>query len=205
IPDRLVIHRVQDDLIAARPNEWPQISPIPTWVLGSTAGAPKAAISLGWSKRGLYVAVNVNDSRGTAPDPTSFWVGDALELFIDTNQPAARQFGPGVHQFWMVPRFETGSVYVGRWKRGGEIGATRYDVPGIRSTARRTPGGYVMECLIPASLMDGFNPTVGARLGLNLNLSVKGITTDREVFWPHSKAEGIADHPDQWGAVTLEP
>jgi hypothetical protein len=59
-----------------------------------------------------------------------------------------------------------------------------------------------MECLIPAALIQDFKPVVGAKLGLNLNLSVKGTTQDREVFWTQPKSEAAAQ-PAAWGTVTL--
>src|SRR6185437_14007968 len=135
-----------------------------------------AQIYLGWSAEGLSVAADVHDSKGMATDPRSFWIGDVLELFVDTKDNKARRaFGPGDHQIWLVPQLDKHRVYVGQWKRGSEIPETQYDIPGIRSGAEHTADGYRMECLSPAALIQGFKAAAGSRIGLNVNLSVKGV------------------------------
>jgi hypothetical protein len=47
-----------------------------------------------------------------------------------------------------------------------------------------------------------FKPAAGTRLGVNVNLTVKGVRVDREVFWMAPKAEA-AEQPASWGTVTL--
>jgi len=37
-----------------------------------------------WHGDGLFVAVDVQGSRVFVPDPRQFWVGDPLELLLDT-------------------------------------------------------------------------------------------------------------------------
>jgi hypothetical protein len=130
-------------------------------------------------------------------------VGDVLELFLDThNRKTPRPYAPGDHQIWLAPLVDQKRVYVGQWKRNNEIPETRYDISGIQSVAVRKGNGYVMECLIPASLLQGFQPVAGTKLGLNLNLSVKGEHQDREAFWATPKGES-AEQPASWGTVTL--
>ena len=202
-PRLLTIARSTDLVLDGNLQNWPAKTRVPAWALGSTFGEPDAAVYLAWSPRGLYVAVDVHDSRAAAPDPRSFWAGDVLELFVDTrDKKTPRKYEPGDHQFWLAPQVDQKRVYVGQWKRGEEILETRYDLPGIRSIVVRTGTGYVMECLLPAAMMTGFQPTAGARLGLNLNLSVKGAKQDREVYWSLPKAAGV-DQPANWATVLL--
>ena len=206
IPSRLTIHHVADLPLDGDPAHWPAGARVPAWVLGSTAATPDAAVYLGWSEKGLYVAVDVQDSKVLATDPRSFWIGDVLEMFIDTHdRKTSRQYGAGDHQIWMVPQVDRKRVYVGQWKRGGEIAETKFDVPGIHGTAVPRGDGYFMECLIPAAMINGYQPVVGTRMGLNLNLSVKGARVEREVFWTRPKLDGAADHPETWGTVILGP
>ena len=87
-----------------------------------------------------------------------------------------------------MPLADENRVYVGRWKRKNEIPATQYDLPGIKSAAVRKDDGYVMEFLIPAAALQKYRPEVGARLGLSVNLTVKGKRFDREVYWPWTKS-----------------
>ena len=204
IPGRLTIHHVPNIALNGDLKAWPAQTRLPEWVLGSTLGAPNAAVYLAWSERGLFVAVDVRDSRATVPDPRSFWTGDVLELFVDTrDKKTPRKYEPGDHQFWLVPQFDQKRAYVGQWKRGEEIPETHFDLPGIQSMVARKDTGYVMECLIPTAMIHGFKPIVGARLGLNLNLSVKGAKQDREVFWSIPKSES-AEQPAAWPTVLLE-
>jgi len=204
IPNCLRLHRAKDLQIDGRLDDWPESARLPEWMLGSTTGAPKAKAFLAWSPEGLYAAVEVADSKLQASDPRSFWAGDCLELFIDTSDDKRqRSFEPGDHQFWFVPLVGEGRVYVGRWKRKDEIPATRYDIQGIRSAARRTPEGYVVEFLLPASLLEKFQAKAGARLGLNLNLTVKGKQLDREVYWPARKDWAVMNLPKVWGSMEL--
>ena len=72
------------------------------------------------------------------------------------------------------------------------------------TAARRTDGGYVMEALLPAALLEGFAPEAGRRLGLNLNLTVPQETGRGEVYWPRAKADGAPDRPHLWGTIELK-
>jgi hypothetical protein len=203
IPGRLTIHRAPDLTIDGDLRDWPAATKLPEGALGSTFGGSDASVYLAWSPKGLYVAVDVRDTKVSVPDPRSFWVGDVLELFFDTrDRKTPRKYEAGDHQFWLAPLVDQKRVYVGQWQRNTEIPATQYDIPGIQSVAVRKGDGYVMECLIPAALIQGFHPAIGTRWGLNLNLSVKGAHQDREVFWPLPKAES-AEQAATWGTVTL--
>lgn len=204
IPSQLTIHQAPRLVLDGDLKDWPAGTQLPAWVLGSTAGVPHANVYMAWSPQGLYVGLDVHDSKVLTTDPRSFWIGDVLELFLDTrDKKTPRPFETGDHQFWLVPQVEQKRAYVGRWKRGAEIAATQYDIAGIQSAARRQGDGYVLECLLPATLIQGYKPAPGTRLGLNLNLSVKGVQLDREVFWPLPKSDGTPDHPENWGTVVL--
>jgi hypothetical protein len=43
---------------------------------------------------------------------------------------------------------------------------------------------------------------VGSKLGLNVNLTVKGAAQDREIFWAVPKADAVPQ-PANWGTVIL--
>ncbi|MEO1235407.1 MAG: sugar-binding protein [Planctomycetota bacterium] len=185
-------------------DEWSAAHRLPDWMLGSDAVAPGAVVYAGWDTRGLTLAMRVAGSEREVGDPKSFWAGDAMELFVDTsNTKSNRRFGQGDHQFWFVPLTDDGRVYAGRWKRHGEIEATRYDLPGIASSAHATDDGYVMEFLLPAEHIEGYRAEAGQALGVNLLLAVKGEERNRSVFWPTAKRNG-AGNPANWGSLILE-
>jgi len=203
IPNQYAIHRAKNIKIDGRLNDWGPETQLAAWMLGSTAGESGAAVHLAWAKEGIYGAVVVHDSKLLVKDPTSFWAGDALELFVDSvdnKQPRAASAGD--HHFWLVPLPDAHRVYLGRWKMQNEIPATRYDIP-VRGVAAHTADGYVMEFLLPAALIENYHPEVGGRLGLNLNLLIQGKQTNREVYWPSPKKSGVTTNPDRWGTALL--
>jgi len=205
IPGRLTIYSAQDLKTDGNLKDWPERNRIPAWTLGTTSGPADADLYVAWSKEGLHVALDVRDAKAEVPDPRSFWVGDVLEVFVDTRaKKTPRQYEVGDHQFWLAPIVGEKRAYVGQWKRHNEIPETRFDIPGIRSAVVKTRNGYTLECLIPASLIQGYRPEAGAQLGLGLSLSVKGLQQERQVYWPLPKSEG-AEQPASWGTVTLAP
>lgn len=204
IPGAMRMHRAQGITVDGDLGDWDARFLLPAWTVGSTLGEPGARIWSAWAPEGLYVALRVEDSVLNTTDPRSFWLGDALELFIDTaDSKRHREFEPGDHQFWIVPQVADGSVYAGQWKRRDEIPEIRYAIPGVKGVSRRDGQGYAMELLLPAAAMHGYAPRAGGRIGLNLNLNIKGARHDREVFWPEAKSWGIMNLPKHWGSVEL--
>ena len=206
IPGAIGIPRVKGIRCDGDLGDWPAAARLPDWAAGHAGPDPGAAIWLGYSQAGLHLAVKVDRAKAEVPDPRSFWAQDCLELFVDTRaDPAERKsYRPTDHQFWFCPVVAEKRVYVGRWKRNDEIPATRYDIPGIDGSCRKTPGGYVMEVLLPAAEIRGFSPRKGARLGVNLNLTVPGPPARSEVYWPRAKADDVMSHLHLWGRVELD-
>ena len=62
-----------------------------------------------------------------------------------------------------------------------------------------------MEFVIPWSQFDGVKPGPGAKLGFNVNLSVRGTAGDREVYWPEPKDRHVTTNPGTWGRVECAP
>ena len=204
IPNCFRLCRAKDLTIDGRLDDWPDRARMPAWMLGSTHGRPDAKVYLAWAPEGIYGAVEVPGAVLDKTDPRSFWSGNCLEIFIDSrNEKRQRAYGPGDHQFWFVPLVEEKRVYAGQWKQGSEISETRYDIPGIRGAALATPGGYVMEFLLPAAEIQKFKPAAGGAIGLNLNLTIKGRQFPREVYWPAPKSLNIQVRPGAWGSMDL--
>ena len=204
IPNRYVLQRAKALKVDGALDDWPAEARMPAWMLGTTLGDAGAKVYLAWAPEGLYAAVEVEGAVLDKTDPRSFWAGNCLEIFLDTrDEKGGRAYEPGDHQFWFVPLPEEKRVYVGRWKRGSEMPETRYDIPGIRSTAAVRGSGYVMEFLLPAAELEKFRPAAGGRIGLNVNLTVKGKEYTREVFWPVTKGANIQERPGAWGTMEL--
>jgi hypothetical protein len=204
IPNRFRLHRAKDLVIDGRLDDWPAAARMPAWMLGSTSGEADARVCLAWAPEGLYGAVEVPAASLDRTDPRSFWSGNCLELFIDSrDRKGDRAYEPGDHQFWFVPLVDENRVYVGQWKRGGEIPETRYDIRGVRGAAIRKGDGYVMEFLLPTAEIQKFKPAAGGTIGLNLNLTIKGKEFPREVYWPAPKSVEIQARPGAWGSMEL--
>lgn len=204
IPNISRIHKASGITIDGNLADWKPAFQVPAWMVGSTLGEANAKMWLAWSPEGIYGAVEVEDSKGSVEDPERFWTGDVLELFLST-LPDQRgdSFHKGDHQLWAAPLLKENQVFVGRWKVKDEIPANQFRLAGVKSAAKRTSKGYLMEFLIPATSLDSPTLKSGSTLAMNLNLSIKGVKFDREVYWPQKKASGVTMKPTLWGTMKL--
>ncbi len=174
----------------------------------STNGEP--IIYAGWNEGGLYVAVEVpdRDIQAAAPDGT-WWVQDAVELFISTNPDAerpARGYSVYDHQFFFVPNPFPHSGDSGTWSRWSRPGDTlegAHEIPakGVIDAARVLPGRYVTELFIPADRLHGFSPD--SMEAIRFDVKVSDYQTAGEFFWSAPKAAGSQYRPFTWGKLVL--
>lgn len=205
IPNHFHLRKADKVTLDSDLKEWKPRYQMPGWMLGSTIGRPDAKLWLAWAPEGLYGAVEVENSKAQVSAPMQFWGGDVLELFLSTDpNRQGGEFVKGDHQFWFVPQFKDNDVYVGQWKVKDEIPATRYDIPEVKSSSRRTKDGYIMEFFIPAEVFQQYGLKPGLEIGFNANLTVRGADFDREVFWPRSKVGGTNLKPLTWGKMKIE-
>ncbi|HRR07004.1 MAG TPA: sugar-binding protein, partial [Victivallales bacterium] len=207
IPSEYHIEKVKNPIkIDADLSDWAPETEMPFWMFGRIINDAEGKIFFAWAPEGLYCGVEVKNSRLINKSPGWFWACDALELFIDTkNDKSSRQFVDGDHQFWFVPLPDENRVYVGQWKRGSELPANREDIKNLKTAAKRKGEGYVMEFLLPATEMKNFPAKPGAKIGLNINLTVFGRPLQDEIYWPNSKASGLYCQPPYFGTVELKP
>lgn len=204
IPNAYRIHKAPALKLDGQLDDWPAATRLPDWMLGSSQGAPDAAVHLAWSAEGIYVGLDVKGSKVQVADPRSFWNGDCLEIFIDTaDDKRHREYEPGDHQFWFVSQPDQNRVFAGQWKRKNEIPETKYDLKDVKGAAVKTADGYRMEFLLPAAVLVKFKPEAGSRVGLNLNLTVQGTRFNRDVYWPWMKDWGVQNLPKTWGTLEL--
>ncbi len=204
IPNRFPLAAAKSLKIDADLKDWPTGSHLPDWMLGSSRSEAEARIWLALAPEGLYGAVEVKNSLAQVKNPREFWAGDALELFLSTDPNKTKNIREkGDHQFWFVPLFDENRVYVGQWMGNDEIPETKFDIPGIQSAARKTSDGYIMEFLLPAAAFQHFSPKAGQEFGVNVNLSIIGNDSPREVFWPRKKDLSVRTLPLSWGRMTL--
>lgn len=204
IPNRYRLGKAGAIKLDGNLSDWPKNLELPAWMLGADSGNADARLWFAWSPEGLYGAVEVKNSKGLVPNPKDFWDADSLELFLSTKSGKTQNaFEQGDHQFWFVPIFKENRVYAGQWKNKDEITENHYDLPGVKSAARRTDNGYIMEFFLPATAFQNYGLSVGSEIGFNANLRVRGASSDREVFWPRVKASGVNTQPLDWGRMKI--
>lgn len=171
---------------------------------------PLPNVFLGWREEGLYVAMEVFDDDIQGADPRGWWwTRDAAEWWIATRRPGKEQnyYDGYCHQFFFVPsEFPQNGVSgtVGRWHRAGD-NLTQHLVPHpeIRQVARVLPGRYVVEMLIPAGSLSGWDPTGEPRMAFNMH--VRNWQNAIDHFWSAPKESQTQLRPNTWGNLYLLP
>jgi hypothetical protein len=206
IPNQLIIPKVSDIKFDGNLSDWPKGSKIPSWTLGCIGQDANVDLYVAYGKKGIYLAFEVQDGLKAQVIPESFWNSDVLEVIVDTKVDSTdrNEYAKTDHQFWICPLVDSKSVYLGRWKRNSEIAETQFDIKSVEGVSMlRKPGSYVVEVLIPAEAITGFNPDVKT-LGLNLNLTISGEKSKREVFWIYDKPSGVIQKPGKIGRVIIK-
>ena len=96
-----------------------------------------------------------------------------------------------------------GSLVDGQWKRGSEIPETRNGIPEAHGASRFLEKGYVLEAVIPASLIPDVKLTAGTRLSGLLLLAIRGKPEHSEVGWPATKGHGTGGGMETWPLLVL--
>lgn len=190
--------------------DWPIENRLPPWMIGPRGNTENSRFYMGYAKEGLYLGLEVADSKCFTSDPNSFWrAADCFELLFSAASDFTenRKWTLNDHQYWFCPLADQNRVFAGFWAHceGQKIES---DIQDIRSALRKTgengKGGYVMEIFIPASRLNGYRPEKGAQVGIAFTLAVQGWRDNREVFWPAGKADGMVQQPWKWARVTLD-
>ena len=204
VPGGFTLHHVSNLKLDGDLSEWPASTLLPAWALAASTQDPGTEMHLAWSDEGLVLGYHVADSNLTVADPEAFWDADAMEFLLDArSRSGPRPSTGGERQFWLVPQPASGGVYVGQWKRGNEIPATRKNIPEARGASRKVGDGYTIEVLLPKALMPEVVWKPGTDLSALLLLSVHGKTFSREVGWPATKTAGTGGGPESWPLLRL--
>ncbi len=163
---------------------------------------------MGWTRDGLYLAVEVFDDRlETTPATGWWWTRDNLEFFISTRPVPSDQLSYDVNcqQFFVVPRDPTtNAAVVGQWHRDGDaLKDNLIPVPSIRKFVKIFPDRYVVELFIPATALHGFDPLHEPTLAFNLD--VRDFSTASNFFWSAPKSMRTELRPNTWGTLYLDP
>ncbi|HWP41548.1 MAG TPA: hypothetical protein VNL70_11520 [Tepidisphaeraceae bacterium] len=172
---------------------------------------PLPNVFLGWNDEGLFLAMEIfdNDIHG-APATGWWWTRDFAEFWISTRPVASDQNSYDVysHQFFFVPNAwpgEDGLLGIaGQWHRPGDaLKDHLIPHPDIRTAVRVLPDRYVVEMLIPAKALNGFDPRNQPALAFNLH--VRNFQHATDYFWSAPKEVMTQLRPNTWGLMYLTP
>lgn len=161
-----------------------------------------------WDYSNLYIGLHVPDGRITRPpgNGEDWWLGDSVELWIDTLNKKRVERGYCDHQFWLWP---DGSGKTPGQPAGGEC---TYGGPGLESAswlhsaelmpvaATVTDTGWTLEARLSATMLRRCALRAYRIIGFNYVV----ITEPGEyAYWTSSKDLETYRKPITWGDVVL--
>ncbi len=185
--------------------DWPVSAKLPNWMIGPRGELETADIRFGYAPEGLYIGIEMHNSKALVADPRAFWrAADCLELMIGpvAHFKEGSEWAKTDRQFWLCPLVDEHRVFLGNWSRHPDF-KTGTDIK-VQSFAKRIEAGYAMEILIPAAELGEWNPKNGDEMALSFTLAVQGLRDLREAFWPASKLDSVQAHPWMWGRILLD-
>ncbi len=147
-----------------------------------------------WNENGLGIACRVkNKKQPLKCDPGKFWSGDNLRLCTDmrdarSNKRATRY----CQQFYFLAtgggsKKKDSAVGTHKFKRAREDAPT-VPVSQIKVSSNVTSGGYGLQAFIPASCLNGFDPSQHPRIGFYVLLEDRDhgqqyLTVGDDLYW----------------------
>lgn len=163
-----------------------------------------ADVRLLWDNEGLRFAADMRDDVVSFPntDPLDLWQRDGLEIFIGVGntQDASRQSydQPGDYHIMISADEGAGGNLAARWYSPQD--PVRINGPTSHVAARRTEAGYVLEGIIPWSLLQPrMYPAAGRALSVNvvardLDTAIPGPGSAFSLSWN----PGSDTNPSRW-------
>ncbi len=179
-----------------------QTSPEPTY----WSDAEAMPLYMMWDHKGYYIAAVVrNDEINVVPNAGQFWVGDCIEIWMDTsNKRGPLMSYLEAAQMWLFPNGNKanpeiiGGIGHGRLKGHGM--RFKKDDPGIQYASKNIAGGYQIEIFIPQSILHGPKFEAGKYLGFQIAFNSVAKTTG--AAWA-LRVHHSWERPDTWGDVLL--
>ena len=203
------IGRTGADLFSAEPNQWTSIQGIsPTYIVeedDTWNGSQDltALWKLAYDDTFLYGFVSVQDDViAQTQTPRTAYLGDSLELEVDTLNDKALGAQPDDYQFIISPG-DFGSVEAGIFRFRGVNGVMVDDV-GISAEviATQIDGGYSLQFRIPWLDLRLAGPRAALGIALNINDNDAPGVTQQELMLSNVATRQWAQ-PATWGTVTL--
>ncbi|MHC4223737.1 MAG: sugar-binding protein, partial [Planctomycetota bacterium] len=156
----------------------------------------------------LYLGIEVTDDVRMHETGRSWWAGDSVEIFFDTDRQTDR--GDSVYsaddlQLFLMP-FHDGL----RWgvvSRGPEAPYPDGGLRGIRLAHRESGSGYVIEALIPLSNLHPLQPDEAGEIGFDVafnDVDSPG-SPMTETYMTLSGRFDLYAHPDRFARMRVGP
>jgi hypothetical protein len=173
-------------------SEWSSVGVLPMPSMES----PTSPVRLGWSKAGLYGAVRMADDEVTAPAGLPY-TGDCIEVFIEKDFARAEDRSQNTAQYVFAAsgEGEAGPCVTAIY------GADQGNEAALKSAWKKAAGGYVIEFLIPASILNPAKMAAGTKIGLNFSLNDNGEPVGQ--FFVDKNDNRAFRDPSRWGAAVL--
>ena len=187
-------------------SDWPKANRLGDYLFGAKDGEGAASFYAGWCEEGLYLAVDVKDSKCVATDPEWFWSGaDCWEIGVDTAGRVGkdRAYADTDSHFWFCPQRDAKRLWTGRWGHDGRKTLKDADLGGVKSAVTKTAAGYVAEVFVPASVIAGWQAKDGAEIGFCTSLIIQGRLAEDTVCWPVARRREPFRNAGRWSRVKL--
>lgn len=163
---------------------------------------------LGWDETNLYLAARVSDDLHVQTQSgNKIYLGDSLEIQIDTDGGAATSVSPREFQINLSPGDFASLLPSANLSQGTDAGGM-FDAPAghrIRMAAQRTSQGYTVEAAVPwADLF--IVPATGQRMAIALNLDDNDRPSEAVQETMYSNApDRLFLNPATWLPFSLMP
>lgn len=152
------------------PSDWPDSYP-PLRILSDIYGdAPDssdlfARFRLAWNHNGLFILAEVWDDS-LYEDPSRFWNGDGLELFVSPGKGSFDIVQVSVRPSYDLPDSLTAVVHYDH-RRSDSL---RSVVPGSIFFSHKSTGYYLLEGMVPLDML-GMNPSIGMEMAVQIYIN----------------------------------
>jgi len=165
---------------------------------------PLPNVYLSWSPGGLYIGLELFNST---PLPASFpdWrAGDHVDVLISTRPISSDQerYNSFAHHFVLLPN--SAGTLIGQVHHAGDaLKSNLFPCPKLKPSAEQyAKDRSVIEFIIPAELLNGFDPA--HQPSMSFNIVIHDQARCHEYFWSAPPQVATQNRPQTWGTIYLE-
>jgi hypothetical protein len=181
--------------------EWTDVAPLPT----VENQLPMDPLKLCWREEGVYGSASTIDSS-VQPDLQQPWMGDGLQVFVETDAARAGQQTANCFQVLFQPAPESGEGkatinFAGQANASFVTASGLEPNSGVTCAWRRTDVGYTLEFFIPARDFKLAALQPGAAFGLLMMLRDGSVSP--VAFVTTQTGSDVYLRPDKWALIRL--